>query len=166
MLGLKRTKEFRNKLGILEDKLRKVEFEFECLEERIKILECPHSNLEFIDRYIDTTLWVSIFVKRCKDCKKILKRYESEDEYLNDKKLYLEQTYQDKLIRIHKKLAKTEREQEKMNTQEFITKVREEFETTIAQKTGWGKNEIMRTFDLAILKVSFNELSKELENDK
>jgi len=102
MLELKRTKEFRNKLGILEDKLRKVEFEFECLENRIKILECPHSNLEFIDRYIDTTLWVSIFIKRCKDCKKILKRYESEDEYLNDKKLYLEQTYQDELIRIHK----------------------------------------------------------------
>lgn len=29
-----------------------------------------------------------------------------------------------------------------------------------------SRSEVMRTFDLAILKVSFNELSKEPENDK
>ena len=62
--------------------------------------------------------------------------------------------------------ASTFKRRYKMSIQEFITKVRKEFDLMIAQKTGWGKDEVMRTFDLAILRVSFNELSKELENDK
>jgi len=54
-----------------------------------------------------------------------------------------------------------------MNTQEFITKVREEFETKISQKTGWGKNEIMQVFDHAFLRISLNMLLKEEpESDK
>jgi hypothetical protein len=53
-----------------------------------------------------------------------------------------------------------------MNLQDFITKTRREFGIMIAQKPSWYKNEIMQTFDLAVLKISFNELSKELENDK
>ena len=53
-----------------------------------------------------------------------------------------------------------------MSIQEFITKVRKEFDLMIAQKTGWGKNEIMQVFDHAFLRISFNELSKERENDK
>jgi len=53
-----------------------------------------------------------------------------------------------------------------MNLQDFIAKTRREFDLMIAQKPSWDKNEIMQTFDLAVFKISFNELSKELESDK
>ena len=45
-----------------------------------------------------------------------------------------------------------------MNIQEFVMKIRGEFESMISQKTGWGKNEIMIKLDSAIAKVSLESL--------
>ena len=45
-----------------------------------------------------------------------------------------------------------------MTNREFILKVRNEFERELQKKTGWGKNEVMKTLDAVILDVTLNEL--------
>lgn len=50
-----------------------------------------------------------------------------------------------------------------MNIQEFIMKIREEFDAGLARKTGWGKNEVMILFDSVIAKVSLEELKNRME---
>ena len=45
-----------------------------------------------------------------------------------------------------------------MKIDEFVIKIREEFEKNISGKTGWGKNEVLKQLDLAIAKAALEAL--------
>ena len=51
-----------------------------------------------------------------------------------------------------------------MNTR-LVDLIREKFEKTISQKTGWGKNEIMRAFNQAVSEATLHILD-ELEQGR
>ena len=49
-----------------------------------------------------------------------------------------------------------------MKADELVMKIRNEFETSIEKKTGWGKNEIMIKLDAAIAKVCLEALREHI----
>ncbi len=50
-----------------------------------------------------------------------------------------------------------------MKAEELILKIKECFDKAISVKTGWGKNEIMRELDKAIMEVSLKGLDNYIE---
>jgi hypothetical protein len=50
-----------------------------------------------------------------------------------------------------------------MDINEFVTKIRDTFENEISKKNSWGKNEVLKQLDLAIAKVSLEELSNKVK---
>jgi len=45
-----------------------------------------------------------------------------------------------------------------MTPDELVIAIRNKFEEKISVKTGWGKNEIIRQLDTAIMEISLKEL--------
>jgi len=46
----------------------------------------------------------------------------------------------------------------KMTVDELVLEIRKNFEESISQKTGWGKNEILKQLDLAIARAALAAL--------
>jgi len=47
--------------------------------------------------------------------------------------------------------------------EKLVKLIREEFEKAISQKTGWGKNEIMKVFDQALATAALRLLDERKE---
>lgn len=48
-----------------------------------------------------------------------------------------------------------------MTYREFVVELREEFRKNLERKTGWGKNEVLREFDVSCIMVLSGEVEKE-----
>lgn len=59
--------------------------EIEDIKRRLKKLECPHDQSEFVKPY------GNIYERRCRLCGVVLETYDSEEEMLRAKKKYLEE---------------------------------------------------------------------------
>jgi hypothetical protein len=45
-----------------------------------------------------------------------------------------------------------------MTVDELVMEIRKQFEKNISTKTGWGKNEVLRQFDMAVATVALKAL--------
>ena len=45
-----------------------------------------------------------------------------------------------------------------MTVDEFLMEIRKQFEENISTKTSWGKNEVLRQFDLSVAQVALKAL--------
>ena len=52
-----------------------------------------------------------------------------------------------------------------MTVDELVLAIRRKFDERISEKTGWGKNEIMKTLDAVILEVSLSALRDKIDNE-
>lgn len=51
-----------------------------------------------------------------------------------------------------------------MTIDEFVEKIRAQFEENISAKPGWGKNEVLKQLDLAIAKVALEALKDQVSS--
>ena len=49
-----------------------------------------------------------------------------------------------------------------MNINDVVKDIRKNFEKAISEKTSWGKNEIIKQFDLAIAKTALEKLAEHI----
>lgn len=89
--------------GLISEEISRLEDRVRVLEQKVKVMKCSHTNLEFRRYHIP----YRIYKKVCTDCEEVLEMYTNESKFLREKAQHIRSEVEE----MEKRASKLEEEE-------------------------------------------------------